>query len=191
MKKIILASASPRRKALLELLCLPFEIHPGDINEKLDPGLTPRKQVEVLSRQKALSVAGKFHNSVIIAADTMVVFNNELIGKPKDETDAKRMLKMFSGKMHSVVTGFTILDTGAKKSITRSTETSVRFRKLTNNEISRYVQKEKPFDKAGGYAANELAAVFIKKIEGDFFGIVGLPIFLLAKELKEFGISVL
>jgi len=191
MKHLILASASSRRKQLLEMLGLEFSIYPSDIEEKISAGLTPQKQVEALSRQKAEAVGKKFQNSLILAADTMIAFGNEVIGKPKDEKDAKRMLQKLSGTKHSIVTGFTLFDTDTKKMVTKSTETKIWFRKMTVKEIEAFVKKEKPLDKSGAYAIHELAAVFIEKIEGDCNGAIGLSVFHLAKELKTFGIEVL
>jgi nucleoside triphosphate pyrophosphatase len=190
MKRIILASASPRRKHLLELLGLQFEIVPSSIEEKINPRLSPRQQVEVLSQQKAEAVSKKYHNTIILAADTMVALGNEVIGKPRDEHDAIQMLRRLSGTKHAIVTGFTLIDLETGGTVTKSTETKIWFRKITIDEITAFIKKEKPFDKAGAYAVNELAAVFVEKIEGDFFGAVGLPVFLVAKELKKFGISV-
>lgn len=191
MKKLILASQSPRRKQLLEQIGLSFEVCPSDIEEVLDPSLTPRKQVEVLSQQKAHAVASKFKNAIILAADTMVALDDEVLGKPTDKKDAVRMLKQLSGTVHFLITGFTILDTVTKKMVTRSTETKVWFRKLSAEEIEKFVKSEKPYDKAGAYAIHELASVFVEKVEGDFFGAVGLSVYQVAEELKKFGISVL
>ena len=191
MKQLILASSSPRRKQLLEMLGLSFEVYPSNIEELVNPKLAPIHQVEVLSQQKAQAVGLKFKNALIIAADTMVALENEVIGKPVDEKDAVRILRKLSGTQHSILTGFTILDTETKKSITRSTETKVWFRKISSSEIDAYIKREQPFDKAGGYAIHELAAVFIEKIEGDDSGATGLSVFLVAKELKKFGIEVL
>jgi septum formation protein len=191
VKKLILASQSPRRKQLLEQIGLEFEIHPSDIDELLDPKLNPCQQVESLSRQKAIAVAAKFKNALILAADTMVALDGEVYGKPKDRDDAIGMLNKFSGKSHSIVTGFTIIDTETKKSVTNSSETKVWFRKISTEEIKRFIEKEKPYDKAGAYAIHELASVFVQKIEGDFFGGVGLSVYLVADELKKFGVSVL
>ena len=101
------------------------------------------------------------------------------------------MLKKFSGESHSIVTGFTLLDAINNKRVTRSTETKVWFRKITQKEIETYIEKEKPFDKAGAYAVHELASIFIEKVEGDFFGAIGLSVYLVAKELKKFGIEVI
>jgi len=191
MKKIILASASPRRKQLLKQLGLDFEVVPSEAEEKLNPRLRPRGQVEELALQKAQSVAKNFPDAIIIGADTIVALNDEVIGKPKDIADAKRILKKLRGRQHTVVTGFVLLDTLEQRTIIKSVETKVWFRKLSPQEISSYIEKEKPFDKAGAYAIQGLGALFIEKIEGDFFGAVGLPLFTLAKELKKLGIEVL
>lgn len=191
MKKLILASQSPRRKQLLEQIGLTFEVFPSDIEEVLDPSLTPLKQVESLSRQKAIAVSKKFKNAIILAADTMVAFDGEVYGKPKDAKDAARMLEKFSGTKHSIVTGFTLFDTETQKMITKSTETRIWFRKISQKEIASFIEKEKPFDKAGAYAIHELAAIFVEKIEGDYMGAVGLSVYHVAKELKKFGINVL
>ena len=191
MKRLILASASPRRKKILEMLGLEFTVFPSKIQEKITPGLSPREQVEALSQQKAKAVSSEFKNAIILSADTMVAVGSDVIGKPKDLENAKRMLQKFSGKEHLIVTGFTLLDTQTKKMVTKSTETKIWFRKMTAKEISAFVEKEKPLDKAGAYAIHELAAVFIEKIEGDYMGAIGVSVFLLAKELKRFGIEVL
>jgi septum formation protein len=191
MKRLILASASPRRKQILDMLGLKFTVSPSQIEERLTPGLQPKEQVEILSRKKAEAVALTFHNAIILAADTMVVVGDEVFGKPKDEKDAKRMLKKFSGGNHSILTAFTVLDTDTGKQITKSTETKIWFRKLTDKEITTFVKKEMPFDKAGGYAIHELAAIFIEKIEGDYMGAIGLSVFQLVNELKNFKIEVL
>lgn len=191
MKTIILASASPRRKQLLKQLGLEFKVIPSEIEEKLNPRWQPRKQVESLAEQKAQDVAAKQKNAIVIGVDTMVSYNNEVIGKPKDEKDAKFILKRLSGKKQTVITAFTIIDTLAKKSVTKSVETDVWFRKISESEIRSYVAKDKPFDKAGAYGMQSLGAVFVEKVEGDFLSAVGLPLFALAKELKKFGVNVL
>jgi septum formation protein len=191
MKTIILASASPRRKQLLKQLGLEFKIIPSEIEEKLNPRWQPRKQVEVLSEQKAQAVATKHKNAIVIGVDTMVAYNNEVIGKPKDEKDAKMILKKLSGKQQLVITAFTIIDMTARKSVTKSVETKVWFRRISEPEIRSYIAKEKPYDKAGAYGMQTLGAVFVEKVEGDFLSAVGLPLFTLAKELKKFGVDVL
>lgn len=193
MKKLILASASPRRKKLLKQIGLEFEILPTNIEEKLNPRLKPLHQVEALSLQKAEAAALmlKTKGSVILAADSMVAIDNEIMGKPKDEKDAKRMLGKLSGTVHTIVTGFTLLDIVTKRKVTRGVEIKVWFKKLSSQEIAAYIKKEKPFDKAGAYGIQDTAAIFVEKIEGDYPSAVGLPLFSLAKELKKFGIKVL
>lgn len=193
MKKLILASASPRRKKLLKQIGLEFDILPSHIEERLNPRLKPLHQVEALSLQKAEATAAmkEAKDSIVLAADSMVAVEDEIMGKPKDEKDAKRMLKKLSGKVHSIVTGFTLIDVASKKTVTKSVETKVWFKSLSAQEIRDYIKKEKPFDKAGAYGIQELSAIFVEKIEGDYPSAVGLPLHALAKELKKFGIKVL
>lgn len=191
MKNIILASGSPRRKQLLKQIGLKFEVVVSDVDEKISPKYKPHQQVKILSFQKAKAVAKKHRNSIVIGADTIVVLGKEVIGKPKDEKDAQRILKKLSGTQHSAITGFTIIDTDSKKQVTKSVATKLWLRKLTDQEIKRFVEKEKPYDFAGAYAIHKLASIFVKKIEGDFFGTVGLPLYDLTKELKKFGVEVL
>ena len=191
VRKIILASTSPRRKQLLKQLGLNFEIVPSDVEEKLNPRLGPRNQVEQLALQKAEAVADQFEDAIIIGADTMVVLNNEVIGKPKDTQDAKRMLKKLRGRQHSIVTGFVLIDTLQRRTIIKSVEIKVWFRKISPQEIANYIDRDKPFDKAGAYAIQDLGSIFVEKIEGDYFGAVGLPLYTLAKELNKLGVEVL
>lgn len=191
MKKIILASASPRRKEILEITGLKFEVCPGDYEEDLNLSLKPRELSKFLSRKKAEYVSDKYDNAIIIAADTFISINNKVLGKPHNEKEAEKMLGMLNGKKHSVITGFTVLDTGRKKKISKSVITSVYLRKLTRNEIKTYIKSGEPLDKAGAYAIQGLGAVFIEKIAGDYFNVVGLPLFALTECLKKFGISVL
>src|SRR5476651_2397127 len=146
MRKIILASLSPRRKQLLKQLELEFIVDPSLIEEVLNARLKPRGQVELLSQQKAQSLAKKYDDALIIAADTMVAIDDQVVGKPENIEDAKRMLRRLSGREHTVITGFTILDTKTKKKITKSSETKVFFKKLSQREIDAYVKHEKVLD---------------------------------------------
>lgn len=188
---IILASTSPRRKQLLKLLGVEFTAVSSDVDEKLNPRLKPRRQAEVLSIEKAEAVASQYPDAIIIAADTLIGFEDEMFIKPTDPKDAKRMLRRLSGKSHSIFTGMTIIDSRTKKKITKSVETVVTFKKLSPKEISAYVQTREPHDKAAAYAIQGLGSIFVERIEGDYFGAVGLPLHLLAKELKKLGVSVL
>lgn len=191
MKKIILASASPRRRQLLKQIELDFEVAVSNVEEILDKKSTPRKQVEILSFQKAQAVAKKHKNAIVIGADSMIEVSGKIIGKPKDKKHATSILKELSGKMHKAMTGFTIIDTATGKVATKSVVTKIWFRKLDDGEIESYIEKEKPYDLAGAYGIGRLGAVLAEKVEGDFYNVVGLPVCELTKELKKFGVEVL
>jgi len=191
MRKIVLASASPRRKDILGMTGLRFTVRASDYKEDLSLPLPPRELARFLSRKKAEAVARKQKKAIIIAADTFIVFNNRLLGKPHSDEEAGKMLRMLNGKAHSVITGFTIMDAANGKTVSRSIETKVYFRKLGKEEILSYVRSKEPLDKAGAYAAQGLGAAFIEKIDGDFFNVMGLPLCALTQGLKMFGIHVL
>ncbi len=188
MKKIVLASSSPRRKALLKQIGLEFIVDASDIEEKLNPRLKPRGNAEQLSLAKAEAVAQKYSDALIIAADTFIVLDDEIIGKPHDGKTAKKTLQKISGRSHTVVTGFTIMDTSNGKVVTKSVETEVFVKKLSQKEIKEYIATEEPLDAAGSYKMQERGAIFIKKIEGDPFNVVGLPLNALYEELKRFDV---
>jgi nucleoside triphosphate pyrophosphatase len=190
-RKIILASASPRRREILALTGLDFQVDAGDYEETMDLPLEPHELARFLSRQKAEAVALKYGNALIIAADTFLLFEGGLLGKPRDERDAKRMLGRLNGRSHSVITGFTVLDTAKKQSFSDSVETKVYFRHLTAKEIFSYVKSGEPLDKAGAYGIQGLGALLVEKIEGDYFNVMGLPLGALARSLKKFGIRIL
>jgi septum formation protein len=191
MKKIILASASPRRREILGITGLKFTVCASDYKEELDLPLKPRELARFLSRKKAEAVAANYKDTIIIAADTFIVLKNRLLGKPHTDIEAEKMLNLLNGRQHSVITGFTILDTGTGKKISRSVETKVYFKRLSKEEIRAYVRSKEPLDKAGAYAVQGLGAVFIEKIEGDYFNVVGLPLCALMESLKKFGVNVL
>lgn len=191
MRPIILASSSPRRKELLSLTGLKFRVDPGDYLEDMDMKLTPHELAKFLSLEKARSVAGRYKDSIIISADTFIVFKGRLLGKPHTKKEARKMLEVLSGKTHSVITGFTILDTRNSKRSSDSVETKVSFKRLAQKEIDAYVKSGEPLDKAGAYAIQGLGSVIVKKIDGDYFNVIGLPLSKLAKSLKKFGIYVL
>jgi septum formation protein len=190
-KKILLASASPRRKEILQLSGLKFFVDPAEYEEDMDLDLKPHQLARFLSSEKARSAAQKHSNALVIAADTFIVFREHLLGKPHTPREAVRMLRLLNGRKHSVITGFTVLDSETGKKLSRSVETGVYFRKITEQEIRSYVRTGEPLDKAGAYAIQGLGAVLVKKIEGDFFNVVGLPLSSLMEVLKKFGVSVL
>jgi len=186
-----LASQSPRRKQLLEQIGLKFEIDPSNYEEDMSLKMEPNKLAEFLSLGKAKDVARRHKDSIIISADTIVAIDGEVFGKPKTSERAKYMLQKLSGRGHSVITGFAIIDTETGKEISKSVETKVYFKNLSEKEIDAYIATGEPLDRGGGYAIQGLAALFVEKIEGDYFNIVGLPILALTTELKNFGINIL
>ncbi|MGD0883861.1 MAG: Maf family protein [Thermodesulfovibrionales bacterium] len=191
MKRIILASASPRRKELLALTGLKFTLDTSGYEEEMNSALDPRKLAKFLSLEKAKAVAGKYTNAVIIAADTFIVFKGKILGKPHTEKMARRMLSLLNGKIHSVITGFTILDTGDNRRLSKSVVTKVYLKRLTRKEIDAYVKSREPLDKAGGYAIQGLGSVIVKKIEGDYFNVIGLPLSALMDSLKRCRVHIL
>ena len=186
MTRIILASKSPRRKELMELLKIPFEIIVSDIDEQIDYNNDLVKEIEKLSYQKAEAVFKNHQDSVVIGADTIVKINNDVLGKPKSIEHAKEMLRELSDNTHEVVTGVTIMS----KDITDtfSSVASVTFYPLSEEEIEEYVLTNEPMDKAGSYAIQGDGAKFIRSINGDYYTIVGLPIAQLYHRLKKYSI---
>jgi len=191
MKAIILASASPRRKDLLEQIGLSFRVEPSNYQENIRLDLEPHELAKSLSLEKARLVARNHRNALVIAADTFIVFEGKILGKPRTETEAKEMLKAMIGKPHSVITGFSIIDADSNKTVSGSVETRVHLRKLGSDEIDAYVRSKEPLDKAGAYAIQGLGSVIVEKIEGDYFNVIGLPLSALTESLKEFGVHIL
>lgn len=189
-RQIILASGSPRRKALLRQIGLKFKVSVSRFPEEEVTEKNPIKLAQILSLEKAQSVAPKFENAIIIGADTVVALGGTLLGKPRDKKEAERMLEMLSGNQHIVVTGVTVIDTKNKKLKTFSVKSEVWFRKLDPWEIKAYVATGEPMDKAGGYGVQEKGAAFIEKINGDFFNVVGLPLEKLVETLSDFGVTI-
>jgi septum formation protein len=190
-RTIILASGSPRRKELLSFIGLKFKVDVSDFEEDLGLKLKPHELSKYLSFEKARAVAHNYKNAVIIAADTFIVFRGKLLGKPHTEKEAMRMLTLLNGKSHSVITGYTVLDTNTGKKSSRSVETKVWFRNMAEDELRAYVRTGEPLDKAGAYAIQGIGSLIVKKIEGDYFNVIGLPVASLAATLKKFEITVL
>jgi len=186
-RKIILASQSPRRKQLLEWAEISFEVVVSDADESFPQELTMEEVPVYIAKNKAMAVQQSVqHNKelVIIAADTIVVLNNEVIGKPKDRDDAIGILKKLSGQQHQVITGVVILC--GQKEIAFADSTTVEFHCLTDDQIAFYTDKYQPYDKAGAYAIQEwIGVVGIKSIKGDFYNVMGLPISLVVQQLQK------
>ena len=209
MSRLILASASPRRKELLSLLRIPFEVVPSEVDESGDFDLAPRVLAEKLAYDKSRDVADRLNgaggpeklNTIVLGADTIVVSERggdaELLGKPVDAEDARRMLRLLSGGTHCVMTGLSLVRTfpvpewdafelDSRRSVV---ETEVTFRELTAEIIDAYLDTGEPFDKAGAYGIQGYASAFVEAVYGDYFNVVGLPIHTVARMLEELGID--
>jgi septum formation protein len=185
---IILASASPRRAELLRSAAIPFTVDVADIAEDLKAGEKPVEHAERLAREKAEVVANRNPGKIVLGADTIVLVDDQILGKPRDPADAKRMLGLLSGRAHQVITGVAIvfLESEYRKLETRSEKTKVFFDKLTSADIEAYIATREPMDKAGAYAIQGIASRWITKIEGDYANVVGLPVALVWEMLQKF-----
>ena len=185
MNKIILASQSPRRKQLLEWAEVPFEVFVQETDERFPPGLKPEEVAIYIARNKALAVQRKRNfGEVIVAADTLVVLNDHIIGKPAHREEAISILLALSGEIHKVITGVVIRRDSDEISFTDTTE--VEFYNLSPEQIEFYVDKYKPYDKAGAYAIQEwIGVVGIKSVNGDFYNVMGLPVSRVVRELQK------
>jgi septum formation protein len=184
---LILASGSPRRAEILGFVGWDFEKRVADIDESILPCENAADYVERLAREKALAVAGQIENGLVLGADTTVVVGGEIIGKPLDENDARRMLRMLSGKWHEVLTGVSLvkMTNGEKEIRTARQETGVKFAELDEAAIDWLVEYGSPLDKAGAYAVQAQAALFIEEIKGDYWNVVGLPVNLVYRMVRE------
>ena len=187
MQNLILASSSPRRKELLENLHLSFAVSSSEVDESFDPALSPEEVVMELAERKAQVVFRKNQDSFVIGSDTVVVADNQIIGKPADEAEAISTLKRLSGRQHEVFTGVAIVSPTSTTKFYERTE--VWFWELTDEDIHAYVQSGEPFDKAGAYGIQQLGSMLVKKINGDYFAVVGLPVARTIRELKKAGYS--
>lgn len=187
--KFILASSSPRRRELLASIGLEFDVMPSDIPEVRGEGESPEEYVARLSREKAMAIAGKHPARWVIAADTTVLLGDEVLEKPRDAEDAKRMLATIAGNTHIVYTGVTLLNIEKHHRDTRVAESEVRILPLTTDDIAWYVGTGEPLDKAGSYAAQGLGGMFVDSIHGSYTNVVGLPLALLFQMLRRAGID--
>lgn len=193
MKKntIILASNSPRRKDLLRQVGIEFTAAPADVDERQLPGEPPEGYAVRVAADKAKAAAERAGEGVIIAADTIIVLEDRVLGKPSNAREAESMLRMLSGRMHHVITGLVVLDTCSKRMEARAADTKVWFRRLTDGEIISYVESGEPLDKAGAYGIQGLGALLVERIEGCYFNVVGLPLSILSEMLAKHGQTVL
>ncbi|WP_078545331.1 Maf family protein [Litchfieldia alkalitelluris] len=184
-QRLILASGSPRRKELLSNLQLTFDVIVSEIEEVVDETMTPAEVVMSLASQKAEDIAKEHRDAYVIGSDTVVVFQDEILGKPKNEEDSFRMLTMLSGNTHHVYTGVAI--SYQSETFTFYEKTEVTFWDLTEAEIHTYIKSGEPKDKAGSYGIQELGSGLVKNINGDYFAVVGLPVSRTIRELKRLG----
>ena len=184
-KKIILASKSPRRIEILKMIGLDFDIAPSKLDEKVKINLKGKSFAEYWSKEKAKLVSNKCPDSLIIGADTVVIFNGQILGKPEDKDGSKNMLKMLSGNIHEVITGVTLICKNKQISKTFSESTRVVVRKIPSYQIDFYVENYKTTDKAGSYGIQEWFSIWIKKIDGCYYNVMGLPISKFYKEYSE------
>jgi septum formation protein len=183
---LVLASASPRRQELLRNAGIPFEVQPADISEDLLPGEAAKECAERLAREKALAVARQRPHDFVLGADTVVVVDGQILGKPSDAADAARMLRLLSGREHQVITGVCLVVSG-KWSVGSET-TSVTMSEISEKEITAYVASGEPMDKAGAYAIQGIASRWIPRMEGDYSNVVGLPVALVWRMLRQGGV---
>ncbi|MEC1627259.1 Maf family nucleotide pyrophosphatase [Bacillus mojavensis] len=186
-KPLILASQSPRRKELLDLLQIPYTIIVSEVEEKLNRNFSPEENVQWLAKQKAKAVADLNPGAIVIGADTMVCLEGECLGKPQDQDEAAAMLRRLSGRSHTVITAVSIQT--ANHSETFYDKTEVVFWPLSEEDIWTYIETKEPMDKAGAYGIQGKGALFVKKIDGDYYSVVGLPISKTMRVLKDFDVE--
>lgn len=187
--KIILASSSPRRADLLKTIGVSFELVPSGINERPHQDEAPADYIIRLARAKVIDAARKRDSGLVIGADTIVVLDGRILGKPHDEDDASRMLKLLSGRWHAVMTGVALYDAATRREVADYDKTLVRFAQLSEKEIDWYIKTGEPMDKAGSYAIQERGAMFVEEIAGNYHNVVGLPLTLLYRLSKRMGYS--
>ncbi|MEC9487905.1 MAG: Maf family protein [Halanaerobium sp.] len=191
MKKLILASASPRRKYLLKQIGLDFVVIPSQIEETCEKELAPMEMVKELALKKVRDINKNVEQAVVLGADTIVVYKGQVLGKPESQEEAFEMLGKLSGEEHEVITGIAIIDTDTDTDavISDAARTRVFFRTLEDEEIRRYIKSGEPMDKAGSYAIQGKGAIFVERIEGCYFNVVGLPLSLVITHLKQLGLN--
>ena len=187
MPPVVLASSSPRRRELLALIGIPHSVYPANVDETYLEGELPREHAERLARAKAAKVSSLERNSVVIGADTIVVVDDAVLGKPRDRTDAARMLAMLSGRTHIVMTAVAVVR--GDEIVSDVEDVSVTFRDLSSVEIAGYISTGEPMDKAGAYGIQGFGATIVRRVEGDYFAVMGLPLLRLVTLLGGVGVA--
>jgi len=196
MKQLILASQSPRRKMLLQQIGVPFSVFPSDIKEPINMDMSPDRIVIDLSEKKSEQVCGKLergskNSHIVLAADTVVVLDGIVMGKPNNPEEAFGMLEALSGRWHEVVTGVTLIDVESAKKMTHAEKTRVKIRRLSKQTIQQYINSGEPFDKAGAYGIQGLGALLVEKLQGCYYNVVGLPLYRVSVMLNDMGFKIL
>jgi septum formation protein len=184
--RVVLASASPRRRELLSVIGIPHEVRPANIDETMRAREAPRRHAERLAREKASAIATRDPDLITIGADTVVVINRKVLGKPIDPEDAARMLRLLSGRKHTVITAVAV--SRGRKLRSAIEEVRVKFRRLRDDEIDSYVATGEPLDKAGAYGIQGYGATIVERIEGDYFAVMGLPLVRLVGLMRDVGV---
>ena len=184
--RVILASQSPRRRELLTLVGITHDVRPADIDEVYGPGEKPREHAERLAREKAEVIAAREPGALVIGSDTIVVVDGDVLGKPTNEGDAAHMLRRLSGRSHIVVTAVAVAWRGETRSAVE--EVNVTFHSLSDDDIAAYIATREPMDKAGAYGIQGYGATIVERVDGDYFAVMGLPLQLLVRVLRELGI---
>jgi septum formation protein len=184
--RVVLASASPRRRDLLSLIGIAHEVRPANIDETMRPREAPRRYAERLAREKASAISTRDPDLITIGADTVVVINRKVLGKPADPGDAARMLRMLSGREHTVITAVAV--SRGRKLRSAIEEVRVKFRRLRGDEIDEYIAMGEPMDKAGAYGIQGYGATIVERIEGDYFAVMGLPLVRLVGLMRDVGV---
>ena len=189
--KIILASGSPRRRELLSVIGLEFKIDPGDVDERHHQGEAPADYIIRLARAKVIDASARHTAGLVLGADTTVVIDGEILAKPEDDRDGRRMLSLLSGRWHSVMTGVAVYDIETQREAYAYAETRVRFAEMSDEEIDWYISTGEHRDKAGAYAIQGRGSLFVEEIEGNYHNVVGLPMRLAHRLAKELGYSLM
>ena len=185
--RVVLASSSPRRRQLLDLIGITHEVRPANIDETMRPREVPRRHAERLAREKATVIATRDPDLITIGADTVVVINRKVLGKPRDEAEAIHMLSQLSGREHTVITAVAVAR--GKKLRSAIEEVRVKFRRLREDEIEAYVATGEPMDKAGAYGIQGYGATIVERIDGDYFAVMGLPLMRLTVLMRDLGVT--
>jgi len=189
--RIILASASPRRAQLLRQIGVDFELAPGQIQERPHPDEAPPDYITRIARAKVIAIARKRDSGLVIGADTIVVIDGRMLGKPEDENAARNMLRQLSGKWHAVMTGVALYDVATRQEVADFDKTLVKFAQLNDREIEWYLKTGEPMDKAGAYGIQGFGGVLVEEIAGNYYNVVGLPLPLVYRLARGLGYSLL